>query len=226
MQNLKRGPRLFLAPLLAFTLLLGACGSIPSLAPPGPVQGEYVGDVGTLAGFALSTDGRQVIAYLCDGDTLSVSISQWFKGAVTNNSIDLTNPQGSHLVATLAPDTITGTVTLKAGQPTSFTLRRIPDPGSLYGLYRSEETFNGNRYLGGWILTTADLVTAPLGAKVLMVSPLNPLMCCNPIDHGRGIVNEQTGALSTSPEPDYPNRQVAVPDLGTFRLTLCRQGAC
>ena len=43
------------------------------------VKEEFVGDAGRLAGIALSTDGRQVIAYLCNGDAQQLSLAEWFK---------------------------------------------------------------------------------------------------------------------------------------------------
>jgi hypothetical protein len=68
--------------IVAASLLLAACGGTassssvthtPAAAPTATaaalVKGEFVGDAGQLAGIALSTNGQQVIAYLCDGAT-------------------------------------------------------------------------------------------------------------------------------------------------------------
>ncbi len=38
------------------------------------MKGEFVGDAGRLAGIALSTNGRQVIAYLCDGNAQYLTV--------------------------------------------------------------------------------------------------------------------------------------------------------
>ncbi len=236
MTHLKRNPVLILTLLLALTMGLSACGSTVSSVTPTAttaalVQGEFVGDAVNLAGIALSTNGQRVIAYLCDGTIKHISLAQWFKGAVTNNTIDLTNAQGGHLVATLTPQVVTGTITLNDGRSSSFTAHLLPNSGNTsgqyrFGLYRSEQTFNGVRYLGGWVLSPQDLVKAPVW-EAFLGSALIPLpTCCNPDTREWGIINEQTGALLISPKPDFPNQQVTVPNLGTFRLTLCSQAQC
>ena len=92
MTHLRRSPVL----ILALIALLAACGSadtssatsVASSAAPAAtaaalVRGEFVGDAGDLAGIALSTNGRQVIGYLCDGTGRHVSLAQWFTGSVT-----------------------------------------------------------------------------------------------------------------------------------------------
>lgn len=223
MRNLKRSTGLFLALFLALTMLLAACGSTPSSATPTPVKGEFV-EVLSLGGFALSTDGQQVIAYLCDGTPVHLSLAEWFKGTVTNNTIDIINGHGSHLVAALTPQAVTGTITLKDGRSSPLAAHSIPNPGSDSGLVRSEETFNGVRYLGGWILPPPATAGAPLGGEDFLAGALVPFItCCNPEDRG-GIINEQTGALTLT--PDFDGDSVTVANLGTFRLTLCRLGAC
>jgi hypothetical protein len=160
MRHIKRSPVL----IVAISLLLAACGSTassssvtrtptaaPTAAAAALVKGEFVGDAGQLAGIALSTNGQQVIAYLCNGSYQHLSLAEWFKGPVTSTGIDITNAHGAHLVATVSAQAITGTVTLKDGTSAPFTARLLPDPGRIYGLFRSEETFHGVRYLGGWI---------------------------------------------------------------------------
>jgi hypothetical protein len=227
--------------ILALTLLLAACGSSASsfgtpaassaaATPAAPVEGEFVGDAGDLAGIALSTNGRKVIAYLCDGLDQHVSLAEWFNGPVTGNGIDITNIHGAHLTATLTARAITGTITLKDGRSAPFTARLLPDPGSGYGLFRSEQTFNGVRYLGGWIANPVRFARATAGAqapagvsldRVLVPLPIGP----NP-EHGAwGIIDEQTEALIVSPPLTNPV-SVTVPGLGTFRLTHCLRAQC
>lgn len=123
------------------------------------MKGEFVGDAGHLAGIALPTNGRQVTAYLCNGTSQHVSLAQWLSGPVTAHGINLTNAHGAHLVATASAHAITGTVTLEDGTFAPFTARRIPDPGTGYGLFRSQETLYGVRYLGGWIFNPPHLAT-------------------------------------------------------------------
>ena len=231
-------PVLLVAPIM----LLAACGSTASPAthaaasPATPtaaalVQGEFAGDAGDLAGIALSTDGRQVIAYLCNGLDHHVSLAQWFSGPVTGTGIDITNAHGTHLVATVTARAITGTVTLKDGRSAPFTARLLPDPGSDYGLFRSEETFHGVRYLGGWMSNPVAFASAITGAGasagVFLTAALLPM----PVDleipnHGGiGIIDEQTGAPIVS-SPFQNPVSVTVPGLGTFRLTHCLQAHC
>ena len=233
MTDLKRGPVL----IVAVILLLAACGGTassithtPTAAPTATaaalVKGEFAGDAGSLAGIGLSTNGRQVIAYLCDGKPQHISLAQWFQGPVTSTGIDITNAHGAHLVATVTAQAITGTVTLKDGRSAPFTARLISAPGSDYGLFRSEETFNGVRYLGVWIIPPPQLASARAGTgtEASLASVMVPMpVCCNPDTHG-GILDERTGALITS--PPFDGGSVTVPDVGTFRLTPCREAQC
>ena len=233
--QLKCGPVLIVATIM----LLAACGSTASSATHTPtaaptataaalVKGEFVGDAGRLAGIALSTNGRQVIAYLCNGDARQLSLAEWFKGPVTSTGIDITNAHGAHLAATVSAQAITGTVTLKDGRSAPFTARLLPDPGRIYGLFRSEETFNGVRYLGGWIFNPLHFASARTGTgtEATLVSVMVPMpVCCAPEDRGAGIINEQTGALIVSPLVETI-ASVTVPDLGTFQLTPCREAQC
>ena len=237
MPHLKRSPVL----IVALILLLAACGSTgsssavahtPTAAPAATaaalVKGEFVGDAGSLAGIALSTSGRQVIAYLCDGDAHQLSLAEWFNGPVTGSGIDITNAHGAHLVATVSAQAITGTVTLKDGRSAPFTARLLPDPGSDYGLFRSEETFHGVHYLGGWIFNPPHFADVRTGTEtqVSLIRVLVPMpVCCAPEDRGAGIINEQTGALIKSP-PVQTIASVTVPGLGTFQLTPCREAQC
>ena len=235
MTQLKCGPVLIVATIM----LLAACSSTassvthtPTAAPTATaaalVKGEFVGDAGQLAGIALSTNGRQVIAYLCNGDARQLSLAEWFKGPVTSNGIDITNAHGAHLAATVSAQAITGTVTLKDGRSAPFTARLLPDPGSGYGLFRSEETFHGVRYLGGWIFNPLHFASARTGTgtEATLVRVMVPMpVCCPPEDRGAGIINEQTGALIISP-PVEDIASVTVPNLGTFQLTPCREAQC
>jgi len=229
--HLRRSPVL----IVAFSLFLAACGGAASSSPvtrtppaAALVKGEFVGDADHLAGIALSTSGRQVIAYLCNGDARHLSLAEWFKGPVTSTGIDITNARAAHLVATVSAQAITGTVTLKDGRSAPFTARLLPDPGRIYGLFRSEETFHGVRYLGGWILNPLHFASAETGpgTEVTLASVMIPMpVCCSPVDRGAGIINEQTGTLILSP-PLENRASVTVPGLGTFRLTPCRQAQC
>ncbi|HEY6315495.1 MAG TPA: hypothetical protein VIY52_32465, partial [Streptosporangiaceae bacterium] len=85
MTHRTRGPVL----ILALLMVLAACGGTQSSATSTTtasalVKGEFAGDAGHLAGIGLSTNGQQVIAYLCNGSNRHVSLAQWFKGPVTS----------------------------------------------------------------------------------------------------------------------------------------------
>jgi hypothetical protein len=157
----------------------------------------------------LSTNGRQVIAYLCDGGYQYMSLAEWFKGPVTGTGIDITNAHGAHLVAAVSAQAISGTVTLKDGTSAPFTARLLPASSRIYGLFRSEETFNGVHYLGGWIFNPPHFASARTGtgtSGISVTSMMVPMpVCCIPCcDHlgrgeGAGIINEQTGKLVVSP---------------------------
>jgi hypothetical protein len=227
MTQLKRRPVL----IVAVVLLLAACGgTTSSVTHPvtGLVKGEFVGDAGRLGGIGLSTNGRQVIAYLCNGTDRHVSVAQWFTGPVTSNNIGITNPRGAHLTAAVSVRAITGTVTLANGRSAPFTAHLLPDPGSDYGLVRSEQTFHGVRYLGGWIFAPPEFASARVGTgpEASLTSATVPMpVCCLPREGGTAIINEQTGALIISP-PVENAVSVTVLGLGTFRLTPCRKAQC
>jgi len=229
MTHLKRGP----IPILALTMLLAACGGTASSVTHTAtaavlVKGEFAGDAGHLAGIGLSTNGRQVVAYLCNGGYQHITLAQWFKGPVTSKGIDITNAHGAHLVATVSAQAITGNVTLKDGQSAPFTARLIANPSMGWGLFRSEQTFNGVRYLGGWIFNPRKFASAPAGSQASLTAAVFPRMIGPEPEGGRGgVIDEQTGALIVSPPLDKANPfRVTVPNVGTFVLTQCLQAQC
>ena len=82
------------------------------------------------------------------------------------------------------------------------------------------------RYLGGWIIPPPQLASARTGTgtEASLASVMVPMpICCNPDTHG-GILDERTGALIVS--PPFDGGSVTVPDVGTFRLTPCREAQC
>ena len=95
-------------------------------------------------------------------------------------------------------------------------------------LFRSEETFNGVRYLGGWIFTPWKFASVPAGSQASLTAAVFPRMIGPEPEGSRGgIIDEQTGALIVSPPLDKANPfRVTVPKVGTFVLTQCQQGQC
>jgi len=216
--------------------ILAACGGSttssapsPTAAPTSKVRGDFLGiDPTAHTWVGLSTDGQQVTAYTCDGDDEHhITFAQWFKGNVANNSVNLTNANGAHLVATLTSQAATGTVTLPDGTSFPFTAAVITDPASKSGLYRSEQTIGGVLYLAGWLPADQAFTTPsaiPTGYMALTVG-CPCWHCCM----GGGIINEQTKQLLPVPRltlEDIAAGQVVVSGLGTFKLTQCRSGIC
>lgn len=175
-------------------------------------------------------------AYTCDGDNQHhITFAQWFfKGNVTNNTVDLTNAGGAHLVATFTSRAATGTVTLPDGKSFPFTANAITDPASKAGLYRSELTVGGVSYLAGWIVPTEQALN-PLSTPTAFVgglfAPAEDLVrsCCHECCMSGGIINERTKQLLAVPRfflQDLTAGQVVVPNVGTFALAHCRDGQC
>jgi hypothetical protein len=85
-----------------------------------------------------------------------------------------------------------------------------PASGPNPGLYRSERTVNGTRYIAGWIV---------LPAKASGTA--TPTL---PADQGGAILNQSTSAVQSAPAmtaQDQTSGQIAVPSLGTFNLLEC-----
>ena len=118
---------------------------------------------------------------------------------------------GAHLVATVTAQAITGTVTLKDGRSAPFTARLLPDPGRTYGLFRSEQTFHGVRYLGGWILNPPSFASARVGAG---------------LDHSRSKQSGERGVAADTLLPGGSGGAgVDLPVVGVSRGHLTLTGA-
>lgn len=207
---------------LLVSSMLAACGasttssasaSSSTSASTSPVTGEFVArDLTAHTWVALSTDGRKVTAYACDGDAEHrITFAQWFTGSVTNNALDLTNTNGAQLMATLTSQAATGTVTLPGGKSFSFTANAITN--SEAGLYRSEPTIGGVTYLAGWVVPDSAAAATPTASGLV----------------GGGILIPRTHQLLTAPAlspQDISAGQVAVSGVGTFALTQCHSGTC
>jgi hypothetical protein len=131
--NLFRNPSMLLAGLLALTVFTG-CDSASNSDEP--VVGEFVGKatgvddlVAVLADPPGTNGQRKVQIYLCDG----VSRGEWFTGTTADNTVDLTSVTGSaNVQATLAPDHVSGSITLLDGTRITFDIPPARDGGGLY----------------------------------------------------------------------------------------------
>jgi hypothetical protein len=235
MSYLKRRTALILALLVALAVVLAACGgstaspapaASPTPAPASSVAGDFVGVANSVDFIAISSNGQQIVAYACDGSAgHPITFAVWFKGAVSHNMVNLTAKNGAHLVAALTAQSAKGTVTLPTSKSFTFTANAITGTTGA-GLYRSQETFGGVTYLAGWVLVVppSAAVTSASAAPAFLGEWLVPL-----IQHGGGIINEQTGALLPAPAltaQDIAAGRVTVAGLGTFVLTPCTDGKC
>jgi len=240
-----------LALLLSLVLLLSACGS-STTAPTSTPSASSASVTGTFTGVATQTggsvkayvglvsDGQQFLAYLCDGrvNGSQITVAQWFKGAVSHNAIQVTNATGSQLVANLAAQSVSGTVTLSDGRTFSFQASLLASSSpvgpnhDVPGLYRDAETFGGVPYLAGTVVLSQQTTLAPspsladLAARLVVFAPIPPPRVSG---GGGGIINEQTGALHLLPklaQGVHDGVQVSVLNLGTFTLHLCQQPQC
>lgn len=244
MKHAKRSPGLIPALLLALIVLLAACGGASTSATSSPatptatgtssVAGNYVWEAdGVLA--AVSTDGHQFIAYICNGNpVVQLTFSEWFHGPVTGTHIILNNADRANLDLFLHPWVADGQLTLKNGTHYYFAASPVRDPNDPAKLIRSEQTFNGVKYLAGWIIpsTFGDESYPGYALSHTSAGPLAAFSRCDwcPDDlNGGAIRNEQTGALTRPPElsaQDLASRQADVPNIGVFQLTICNLAVC
>jgi hypothetical protein len=118
------------------------------------------------------------------------------------------------------------------------------------GLYRSEEVFGGETYIGGWIVNPnrrpAASEDGPSIRRVAWPStpsserprqPRSPNLPDEPISDlrelfedyprpGGGIIRKKTGDVLPYAPPDLEAMTAYVPGLGTFHLFRCLQARC
>jgi hypothetical protein len=204
-----RPGRLATALAVVAIVAMAACGGSQAPAASqagGPgAGGDYVADGLDLnASVAISTDGQHVLAFTCDGAPgRTPTFAQWFSGTQRAGALDLTNPDGARLVASLTPGSASGKLTLKDGRSLTFTVPALDTAGGA-GLYRSDQVLNGVAYLAGWIYRgSADVAGA--------------------------VVDEGNGAVFSAPRLDgkaITVQSVTDPNVGTYTLAHCVKGAC
>ncbi|HKM63470.1 MAG TPA: hypothetical protein VJY39_13375 [Acidisphaera sp.] len=213
-------------------------------APAG--AGDYVGLIGGVPGgrIALSTDGQHVLAYVCDGtDTDPANLARWMRGEAAGTAIDV-GANGVTVIAQVQGDRASGTVILPDGSKHLFLAGSRTYRSPEAGLYRSEATFNGVPYVGGWVVNPNRKTAAlPQPADVHPVAWQMPL----PVEQapspavtrvaledeledyprtGGAIFNQQTGAVLPYAAPNFATMTAEVPGLGTFRLHRCIRTKC
>jgi hypothetical protein len=114
-----------------------------------PETRHYAGRVSSTEIFiGLASNETDVLAYLCDGTESSATIGEWFRGALTNGSFDLTSTAQSRLTGQLSDREATGTWTRADGSSLDYSAPLAISPA---GLYRLEETVNNETAVTGWV---------------------------------------------------------------------------
>lgn len=175
MRRLRREARLVRssAIVIGVVLLAGACsggdggasggGSSPPGSGRAPGQPEIivgdaasapvVGAVGSWAGtiadtnafVAVVSDGRQVMAYVCDSN----EVGQWFRADLTGNEVTAFNAEGWALQLRLDAKAVTGSVSTPDDESVAFDL---PATSGEASLYRAREELEDSTLLAGWIV--------------------------------------------------------------------------
>ncbi|HET9909198.1 MAG TPA: hypothetical protein VFQ23_21290 [Anaerolineales bacterium] len=136
----------YLKIVIFLALTLAACSG----APQSQDAQHYVGAVdGSDAFIGLVSDGINIRAYVCDGTTDSVNISAWFQGDVSDGSFALASEGGLSLTGQITESGVDGTVGFVDSTQHSFSATSATEPA---GLYRLEETVDGNTTVSGWII--------------------------------------------------------------------------
>jgi hypothetical protein len=116
-----------------------------------PINGNYVAEVTDPGGsnpfVAVVTTQDKAIAYLCDGEVLA----EWFRADLREGGLfeARSTTKKSGITAQVNAGSVVGAITLESGKVIQF---RATPADSTAGLYRSDDTINGSRWLGGWVV--------------------------------------------------------------------------
>jgi hypothetical protein len=105
-----------------------------------------IGDTDTFVG--LATNGSQVLAYVCDGTEAGVSVAEWFRGTVEDGKFALTANDQAQLTGEVTASEAAGELVRADGSTVEFRAAVAKQPA---GLYRLEETTNGETATTGWV---------------------------------------------------------------------------
>jgi hypothetical protein len=124
--------------LFPATLLLASCGSPPPNFGQSPVRlGGAFPWAYSLAGpvakspalLAIVTNKHGgILAYACDGQ----QVAEWFVSVTQQQSVDITNTDGSRLQVTFSAQNARGMLTLPDGPPLPFQINLAQKPAGLY----------------------------------------------------------------------------------------------
>ena len=118
--------------------------SFPFSAAQAAIQAVYAGrsSNGALT-LAVSTDGDQAVAYVCNGHT----IEAWLQGSVKGNQVNLTGNKGANLTGSLSGLAMFGVVTPDTGLSLPFSAELSPHPA---GVFQARIAINGLATRIGW----------------------------------------------------------------------------
>src|SRR5580692_795152 len=118
--------------------------SFPFSAAQAAVQAVYAGRSSNGAvTLAVSTDGDQAVAYVCNGHT----IEAWLQGSVKGDQVNLAGSKGASLTGSLSGLAMFGMVTPSAGLSLPFSAELSPHPA---GVFQARITVNGLATRIGW----------------------------------------------------------------------------
>jgi hypothetical protein len=124
------------------------------------ITGNFVAEVTASSGsnsaggptpfVAVVTAQDKAIAYICDGEKMA----EWFRGSVQAGGLFevKSTTQQARIIAQIGSRSVVGNITLEGGRVVSF--RATPVDGDA-GLYRSDDTINDQRFLGGWVVSAS-----------------------------------------------------------------------
>jgi hypothetical protein len=143
--------------------------SFPFSAAQDAVQAVYAGrsSNGELT-LAVSTDGDQAVAYVCNGHT----IEAWLQGSVKGNQVNLTGNKGANLTGSLSGLALFGTVTPDTGLSLPFSAELSPHPA---GVFQARIAINGLATRIGWAVLPdgAQVGVAVIGSARQPAPPLD-----------------------------------------------------
>lgn len=113
-----------------------------------PMPNTFVADVDEDLYIGISLEEDDVTVYLCDGERVGV----WLTGEVDDEGLAELGSfeEGAYVQLGVDDDLVSGSVTV-AGALGAHRFEATPANGDA-GLYRAEETFEGEDYVGGWVV--------------------------------------------------------------------------
>ncbi|MFO7540182.1 MAG: hypothetical protein R6X32_19240 [Chloroflexota bacterium] len=160
--------------IVCLMALAAACGTTEDTADDTLLADAFAGAVNEslfigvlVAEDPPAPDRKALIVYLCDG----ADFSTWLFGETTGDSAVLEGGDTS-VALSLGEDSVTGEVVQAGAAPQPFVAELGTDDA---GLFRGVETFDGQDYVGGWIVLNdgRQRGAITLGGQVVENPPLD-----------------------------------------------------